>query len=97
MYFHGYASHGLHLLVKDLFAATKAKGGGTIPDYPEAYPFEYLLNFVEDCKDLVSFFSYHLQEKAKLVKLQLAENKHQLVQPALLVGEVSSIDRDEGK
>jgi len=55
------------------------------------------LNFVQDCKDVVSFFSYHLQEKAKLVKLQLAENKHQLVQPALLVGEVSSIARDEGK
>jgi len=31
---------------------------------------------------VVSFFSYHLQEKAKLVKLQLAENKRQLVQPA---------------
>jgi len=27
MYFHGCAFHGLHLLVKDLFAATKAKRG----------------------------------------------------------------------
>jgi len=82
MYFHGCASHGLHLLVKYFFAATKAKRGQTIPDYPEGYPFEYLLNFVQDCKDVVSFFSYHLQEKAKLVKLQLAENRRQLVQPA---------------
>jgi len=40
--------------------------------------------FVELClgKDMVSFFSYHLQEKAKLVKLQLAEKTRQLVQPA---------------
>lgn len=82
MYFHGCASHGLHLLVKDIFAATKAKRGRPIADYPEGYPFEYLLNFVQDCKDVVSFFSYHHQEKAKLVKLQLAENKRQLVQPA---------------
>ncbi len=86
MYFHGCASHGLHLLVKDMFAATKAKRGRTIADYPEDYPFEYLLNFVMDCKDVVSFFSYHLQEKAKLVKLQLAENKRQLVQPAAVRG-----------
>jgi hypothetical protein len=41
-----------------------------------------LLNFVQDCKDVVSFFPYHLQEKAKLVKLQLTENKRQLLQPA---------------
>ncbi|KAH9273338.1 hypothetical protein BASA83_004337 [Batrachochytrium salamandrivorans] len=82
MYFHGCASHGLHLLVKDIFAATKAKKGRPTADYPEGYPFEYLLNFVQDCKDVVSFFSYHQQEKAKLVKLQLAESKRQLVQPA---------------
>jgi len=75
MYFHGCASHGLHLLVKDLFATTKAKRGRTLPDYPEGYPFEFLLNFVSGLQDVVTLFSYHLQEKAKLVKLQLAENK----------------------
>jgi hypothetical protein len=82
MYFHGCASHGLHLMIKDIFAVTKAKRGRPIADYPEEYPFEYLQNFVQDCKDVVSFFSFHHQEKAKLVKLQAAENKCQLVQPA---------------
>ena len=48
MYFHGCESHGLHLLVKDIFAATKAKRGRAIADYPDGYPFEYLLNFVQD-------------------------------------------------
>jgi len=33
MYFQGCSSHGLHLLVKDLFAATKAKWVRTIPEY----------------------------------------------------------------
>jgi len=35
--------------------------------------------------------------KGRVGQITVAENKHQLVQPALLVGEVSSIARDEGK
>jgi len=61
MFFHGCACHGLHLLVKDIFAATKAKRGRPIADYPEGYPFENLLRFALDCKDVVSYFSYHQQ------------------------------------
>jgi hypothetical protein len=35
LYFHGCSSHGLHLLVKDIFAATKTKRGDQVGKYPE--------------------------------------------------------------
>lgn len=82
LYFHGCSSHSLHLMVKDIFAATKAMRGRPVADYPEGYPFEYLLHFTQDCKDVVSFFSYHAQDKAKLVKLQSEYKKRHLEQPA---------------
>lgn len=82
MFFQGCACHGLNLLVKDIFAATKAKRGRLAADYPENYPFEYLLNFANQCKDIVSFFSYHHQHKARLVKEQVAQKLPALVQPA---------------
>jgi hypothetical protein len=56
MHFHGCASRGLHLLVKDIFGATMAKRAGPVADFPERYPFEYLLMFVQHCKNNVSFF-----------------------------------------
>jgi hypothetical protein len=82
MFFQGCASHGLHLLVKDIFAATKTKRGRVVADYPDGYPFEYLLNFASSCKDVVSFFSYHHQIKAKLVKEQKNQKLPALIQPA---------------
>ncbi|KAH6571036.1 hypothetical protein BASA60_007375 [Batrachochytrium salamandrivorans] len=82
LFFQGCASHGLHLLVKDIFAATKTKRGREVADYPENYPFHYLLEFSQKCKDVVSFFSFHHQMKAQLQKAQLAENLPGLVQPA---------------
>jgi Protein of unknown function (DUF 659) len=69
-FFHGCVSHGLHLLVKDIFAATKARRGRDAPDYPEGYQFEYLLEFSQDCKYVVSFFSYHHQIKRSLKVLK---------------------------
>jgi hypothetical protein len=49
-YFQGRCSHGLHLLVKDIFAATKTKKRGKIEEtYPNGYPFENMLEFVRGC------------------------------------------------
>lgn len=74
-YFHGCCSHGLHLLVKDIFAATKTKKPGDIePTYPVGYPFEEMLNFIEDCKDIVKFFHNHHVPKAELCKMQKNSN-----------------------
>jgi hypothetical protein len=73
MFFRGCMSHGLHLLVKDIFAATKTKRNADLngpPQYPDGYPFEYLLNFAVDCKDIVKFFMNHHIVKAALSKLK---------------------------
>jgi hypothetical protein len=67
--------------VKDIFAATKARRGRDSPEYPEGYPFEYLLEFSQDCKYVVSFFSYHHQIKAKPESAK-QEKLPSLVQPA---------------
>jgi Protein of unknown function (DUF 659) len=40
MFFQVCVSDGLHLFVKDIFAATKAKRGRDISDYPDGYPFK---------------------------------------------------------
>ena len=52
-FFHGCVSHGLHLIVKDIFAATKRKppggGAGEPPVYRDGYPFEHLLHFANAC------------------------------------------------
>ena len=69
IFFHGCVSHGLHLLVKDIFAAKKKDvSGGGPAEYPAGYPFEDLLQFAIDCKDVVSFFHNHHVPKAKLKK-----------------------------
>ena len=50
MLFQGCVAHGLHLLVKDVFAATKVKMGRAVADdYPEGYPFAPLLDFATNC------------------------------------------------
>lgn len=66
MFFQGCYCHALHLLVKIFFGATKSKRGRPASDYPNGYPFEYILKFTQNCKDMVSFFSYHHHIKAML-------------------------------
>jgi hypothetical protein len=59
-YFMGCCSHGLHLLVKDVFAATKTKKQGEIDGtYPTGYPFKFMLEFIAGCKDVVKIFHNH--------------------------------------
>ena len=84
-FFHGCTAHGLHLMVKDIFGATKTKKAGpdSIADYPVGYPFEDLKDFVEDCKDVVKFFQNHHIVKAQLEKEQKAAGTCTLVCPAL--------------
>ena len=67
-------SHGLHLLVKDIF-------GGGPTEYPTGYPFEDLLQFAIDCKEVVAFFHNHHVLKAKLKKALVAAKLSGLVQP----------------
>jgi hypothetical protein len=78
-FFHGCVAHGFHLFVKDIFLATKTvrpRGSGNPAKYPDDYPFEYLLQFVSSCKDIVTFFHNHHVLKAKLkVALQAAKLK----------------------
>ena len=68
-FFHGCVSHGLNLLVKDIFAAKKKQqeGGGPL-QYPADYPFEDLMTFTADCKEVVSFFYNHHAPMAQLKK-----------------------------
>jgi hypothetical protein len=75
-FFHGCASHCLHPLVKDIFCATKTKRGQNVDDYP----FEYLLGFVAECKELVSFFHNHNLYQALLTK-SLEEKGLRILQP----------------
>ena len=71
-------SHGLNLLVKDIFAAkNKQPDGGGPPQYPDGYPFEDLLLFAADCKDVVSFFYNHHAPMAKLKKALKASNRYE--------------------
>ena len=66
-FFHVCVSHGLHLLVKDIFAAKKTESTcGGPAECPNRYPFEELQQFSIDCKDVVAFFHNHHAPKAKL-------------------------------
>ena len=82
MFFQGCVAHGLHLLVKNIFAATKAKHGRVLADYPVGYPFEYLLVFAGKVKDLVKFFNNHHAPKAILQRALAAAKLKWLVQMA---------------
>ena len=75
-------SHGLHLFVKDIFAASKATRGSSVADYPEGYPLEELLLFVGKCKGLVKFFHNHHVSKAQLKSALSAVNQKMLVMMA---------------
>ncbi len=81
-FFQGCTSHGLHLLVKDIFCATKTKkAGSTEPTYPVDYPFEDMLMFINECKDIVKFFHNHHVAKAQLQEMQKTTGARALVRP----------------
>ena len=85
MYFQGCTSHGLNLLVKDILGATKTmKAGEEEKTYPTGYPFEYLLEFVKDCKDIVKVIQNNYILKRQLLEKQQASipKKPALAQPA---------------
>jgi hypothetical protein len=82
LFFQGCVAHGLHLLVKDIFAATKARRGRVVADYPDQYPFEYLLVFTMKCKAIVKFFHNHHAPKAQLKKALIAAKLRMPVQMA---------------
>ena len=76
-FFHGCVSHGLNLLVKHIFAAKKSTSG-----YPEGYPFEDLLLFTNNSKEVVSFFQNHHVPRATLRRALRAGKLNNLVQVA---------------
>ena len=83
LFFHGCVSHRLNLLVKDIFAAKKKqRDDGGPAQYPEGYPFEDLLLFAADCKDVVAFFYNHHAPMADLKKALDSAKLSGLVRPA---------------
>ena len=82
MFFQICVAHGLHLLVKNIFAATKTKQGREFADYPTGYPFEHLLVFAGNVKDVVKFFYNHHAPKAILKRALTAAKLNSLVQMA---------------
>ena len=82
-YFQGCCAHGLHLLVKDIFGATKTrKNGEDAPTYPIGYPFEGMQSFVNDCREVVKYFHNHHVPKAQLEELQGTTGARVLIRPA---------------
>ncbi|KAH6586484.1 hypothetical protein BASA50_000439 [Batrachochytrium salamandrivorans] len=81
-YFQGCCSHGIHLLVKDIFAATKTKkASNTEATYPIDYSFQEMLEFIVDCWDVVKMFHNHHVVKAQLQELQRTTKSRVLVRP----------------
>jgi hypothetical protein len=80
-YFQGCCSHGLHLFVKDVFAAMKTKSQ-VEATYPDQYSFELMLEFIACCKDVVKYFHNHHIAKAHLQDLQLFAGARILVRAA---------------
>ncbi|KAI2507919.1 transposase [Fragilaria crotonensis] len=71
MFFQGCCPHGLHLIVKDIFGASKTKKRGeAAATFPDGYPFEEMFDFVDGVKALVNFFIHHHQVKAQLMEAQ---------------------------
>ena len=79
-YIHGCVSHCLNLLLKDIFCASKLNINGT-PSYPAGYPFEYLIDFTQKCKDVVTYFTRHTNDRNALIESQQKNGVPQLVQP----------------
>ena len=60
LFFQSCVAHGSHLLVKDVFAASKTKQNQlAVPEFPEGYPFEQLLKSFCDCKKVAKFLHNH--------------------------------------
>jgi hypothetical protein len=71
-YLQGCMSHGLNLLVKDIFGVTKKKNAGdSMPTYPVDDPFSKLLYFAVECKDIVKFFFNHHTVNTRLSKIKI--------------------------
>jgi hypothetical protein len=82
-YFYGCASHALHLLVKDIFAASKTvKAGASAATYPRGYPFEQLLKFVVGAKEVVKVFNSNYALRYQLVKAQKEKGLRKLAKAA---------------
>ena len=63
-FFHGCVSHGLHLLVKDIFAAKKTESTcGGPAECPNGYPFEELQQFSLTAKRWLHFFTIIMPPK----------------------------------
>ncbi|KAJ1340194.1 hypothetical protein BSLG_005187 [Batrachochytrium salamandrivorans] len=81
-YFQGCCFHGIHFPVKDIFAATKTKKtSNTEATYPIGYPFQEMLEFIVDCRDVVKMFHNHHVVKAQLQELQRTTKSRVLVRP----------------
>ncbi|ETV76973.1 hypothetical protein H257_09380 [Aphanomyces astaci] len=57
-------------------------GGNDVPRYPNGYPFEHLVNFVDSCKDVVRIIRNNGRLKSALSSLQKANHLGRLVMPA---------------
>lgn len=79
-FFHGCASHGLHLFVQDIFspmrnrtATTTHPGRGGDDScgfkYPDGYPFEALAQLAETCRRIVTVFLQDEQLHVELSRL----------------------------
>jgi len=94
-FFYGCVAHCLNLLVHDVFnTSAKQKKDGE-------YPFAYLVNIGEECKELVKLFLNQHVLKAKLEELQERDGKQCLVRPAptrwgTLHGCIDKIIQSEG-
>ena len=76
MFFQGCVAYELLLLVvKNIFAATKAKHGREFADYSTGYPFEHLLVFAGKVKDVVKFFNKNHHAPKAILKRALATAK----------------------
>ena len=84
-FFYGCVAHALNLLIADLFGPSKTlannpahvSGTGSTESnrglekmYPPGWPFESLLTFIAECRDLVNFFKNSHYVKVDLLNLQ---------------------------
>ena len=69
-FFHGCASHALHLLVKDIMGSNK-----------QWSPFDTLVEFINKCKEIITFFKNHHALNHQLRKNQKEQNLKSLAMP----------------
>ena len=69
--------------MKDAFAATKTKKASfEVATYLAMYPFQPLLEFVEQCNHILKFFRNHHVVKAQLRELQITSGARTLARQA---------------